>query len=150
MQFDLPQVQSLLLQMGLQLEDFSAVSQSKNREEAAQRLNALKAKFKICFKKMVTTFHPDRNGGDPEKTAQFHLLMAVAKEFDSLKIKPPPTTRYHTTFNAPVPPPPPRRKGVPQYYPTGYPGTTTQNKYSTNADKVVQLRPTGVTSPRGR
>ena len=149
MKFDLPQVQSLLLQMGLRPEDFSAVVDSRDREEAIQRFTALKAKFKTGFRKMVTLLHPDRNDGDPEKTAQFHLLMTMAKEFDSLKVKPPPTVRYQTTFGAPIPPPP-KRKVVPQYYPTGYPGTTQTNRYSTNADKVVQMRPTGVTSPRGR
>jgi hypothetical protein len=138
--------------MGLQLEDFRAVGEARNREEAIQRVTDLKAKFKLGFKKMVTLLHPDRNGGDLEKTAQFHLLMAVAKEFDSLKFKaPPPTTvRYHTTFGGPIPPQPPKRQGVPQYYPTGYPGTATQNRYSTKAAKIVEMRPTGVTSPRGR
>lgn len=136
--------------MGLQLEDFSAVGEARTREEAIQRFTDLKAKFKSGFKRMISILHPDRNGGSAEKTAQFHLLMAVAKEFEELKIKPPQTVRYHTTFGGPIPPPPPKRRTVPQYYPTGYPGTTTQTKYSTNASKVVQLRPTGVTSPRGR
>ena len=136
--------------MGLQLEDFSAVGEAKDREEAVRKFTDLKTKFKSGFKRMVTLLHPDRNDGDPEKTAQFHLLMVVAKEFDKLKIEPLPTVRYHTTFGGPIPPRPPKRPGVPQYYPTGYPGTDTRNRYSTNADKVVQMRPTGVTSPRGR
>lgn len=136
--------------MGLQPEDFSAIGQSKDREEALQKFTALRDKFKTAFKRMVTVLHPDRNGGDPKKTAQFQLLVAVAKEFDNLKIKPPPTVRYHTTFSGPIPPPPPKMRVVPQYYPIGYPGTTTQSKYSANAERVVQLRPTGVTSPRGR
>jgi len=136
--------------MGLQQEDFSAVGDARNREEAIQIFTALRGKFKTGFNKLVLLLHPDTNGGDPEKTAQFHLLMAVAKEFASLKIKPPPTVRYKTTFGGPIPPPPPKRPGVPRYYPVGYPGTETQNRYSTNADKVVQMRPTGVNSPRGR
>jgi hypothetical protein len=146
--FDLPQVQELLLEMGLRPEDFGAVGQARNREEAIQLFNGLKGKFKAGFKRMIHRTHPDRNGGDPTK---FNLLMQVAKELESLKVSAPkPTVRYHTVFNAPIPPPPPKRGGVPHYYPVGYPGTTTTNTYSTNGAKVVDLKPTGVSSPRGR
>ena len=136
--------------MGLQQEDFSAVGKATTREEAVQRFTALRDRFKTGFKRLALLLHPDKNGGDPEKTAQFHLLLAVAKEFANLRVKPPPVVRYQTTFGGPIPPPPPKRRGVPQYYPTGYPGTETKNRYSTNADEVVQMRPTGVSSPRGR
>lgn len=136
--------------MGLQPEDFSAIGEARDREEAVQRFLVLKGKFKTGFKRMVLILHPDQNGGDLEKTTQFHLLMAIAKEFDGLRIKPPPTVSYHTTFDGPTPPPPPKRRGVPRYYPIGYPGTETQNRYVTNADRVAQMKPRGVNSPRGR
>jgi hypothetical protein len=136
--------------MGLQPEDFSGIGEARDREEATQRFLTLKEKFKTGFKRMALILHPDRNGGDPEKTATFHLLMSVAKEFDNLRIKPPTTVKYQTTFSGPIPPPPPKRSGVPRYYPIGYPGTETQNRYSTNADRVAQIRPRGVNSPRGR
>jgi hypothetical protein len=148
MRFDLPQVRELLLEMGLRPEDFSAVGQARNREEAIQLVSSLKAKFKAGFKRMIHQTHPDRNGGDPTK---FNLLMQVAKEFESLKVKDPkPTVRYHTVFNAPIPPRPPKRGGIPHYYPVGYHGTTTVNPHSTNAAEVVNLKPRGVSSPRGR
>ena len=148
MNFDHPQVQSLLLQMGLQPEELRAIGKAKNRGEAVQRLEALKAKFKKCFKKMVLQLHPDRNDGDSEKTAQFQLLMEMSKEFENLKINDPPTAptvRYQTMFNGPIPPIPPKRPGVPHYYPE-----TNTMRTCPNPPSVVFLKPTGVTSPRTR
>lgn len=79
--------------MGLQLEEFRAVGESKNREDAIQRFTTLRNKFKEGFRRMIVPLHPDHNEGDPKKTEQFHLLIAMAKEFESLKIKTPSATK---------------------------------------------------------
>ena len=48
-------------------------------------LKQLKARVRKAFKALVPQYHPDTNGGDPEKTAIFSLLVRASKEVYGLR-----------------------------------------------------------------
>jgi hypothetical protein len=138
--------------MGINSRDFEAIAQAKSQEEGDRLLLDLRGRFKKGFKRLVLLLHPDQNS-DPSAVGELSLLLELPKLIEALQFKPSPRAPrvvYHTVFVSPVSPPQPRRNGVPQYFQTEGSGTNSTHSYTTDASRVVDLKPHGVTSPRGR
>jgi hypothetical protein len=80
------QANSLLKKMEISQKDFQWVSLSCSRNEAICRLNILKKRFQISFKKLVFELHPDYTNNDPKKVEEFRCLMELKNHFDNLRI----------------------------------------------------------------
>lgn len=123
--------------MGLSPKDFDHVRASRTPNEASQRLESLKDRFKVAFRKMIPILHPDRNGGDPTKTEQFRLLLEFSAALDRLQVprESPRVTIHEVIFHNPIPRPraPTRRVSIPGA-----------------ASVLASMRPAGVDSNRGR
>jgi hypothetical protein len=149
---DHPQALRLLLLMGINHGEIEAIARAKSQEEGDYLLGELRSRFKKGFKKLVLKLHPDQNK-DPDAVAEFSLLLELPKLIAALKFKPPsraPRVIYHTIFVSPISPPLPRKVGVPQYFQAEVPRANSPRSYTTDAARVANLRPHGVTSPRGR
>lgn len=137
--------------MGLHPADFQDVRLAPNAEEAARRLEKLRARFRAGFKKLAFDLHPDRTGGDPQKTEDFKALIQLRDGFDKLRVpefSPEPEVRVYSStvvFNNP-PPPSPKRKVVIHYYPRSEGGRATVTTEE-SAGRVAGMAPRGVHTP---
>jgi hypothetical protein len=52
----------------------------------ARALDVLKREVKKAYRKLVLTLHPDRTGGDPEKSSLFQLATEVVKEIQAMEV----------------------------------------------------------------
>lgn len=141
-------IENLLMQMGFCPEDFNSIRRSRTREEAVQRLNSLKERFKSALKKKVPELHPDRTGDNPEKTAQLRLLLDFARELEETKIPQVVTQRvvvHEVTFHNPIPQT--RRRGTWAGLPDEI---RTKVTSSGTASTVAGMHPSGVVGTRGR
>lgn len=141
-----PQLEDLLLQMGFTPADFNRIRLARSRNEALQKLEALKIRFKLEFRKKIPSLHPDRTGGDPEKSQQLQVLLDFARELERTQIPQEVAPRvliHEVTFHNPIPQA--RKRG-------GWSGLPeeirTQVTSSGVASTVAGMRPSGVN--RGR
>ena len=140
-------LEDLLLQMGFTPADFNGVRMARGRDEALQKLEALKVRFKSAFRKKIPSLHPDRTGGDPIRTQQLQILLDFARELEKVQIPQevaaPRVLVHEVTFHNPIPQ---TRKR------TGWSGLPdeirTHVTSSSVASTVAGVRPSGVN--RGR
>ena len=85
-----------------ELKDLSKLSSFR---EAEALLLKLKAKAKKNYKRLAFELHPDRNGGDPEKTALYVLLTKVQQEFSKKEARPPVYDTHSVPLRSSVKPP---------------------------------------------
>jgi len=142
-------IEDLLMQMGFCPEDFDSIRRARTREEATQKLESLKARFKKELRKKIPDLHPDRTRGDPKKTIQFRLLLDFARELEDTQIPqvvvPPRVMVYEVTFHNPIP----RTRSKNAW--AGLPDEIRTKVTSTApATTVAGMRPSGVVSTRGR
>ena len=101
------QLEGLLLQMGFTSEDFNGVRMARTRNEASQKLEALKVRFKSALRKRIPSLHPDRTGGDSVKSKQLQILLEFARELEKTQIPPivesPRVVIHEVTFHNPIP-----------------------------------------------
>jgi hypothetical protein len=143
-----PELEKLLLQMGFCPEDFNSIRRARTYEEATQKLNTLKARFKAALRKKIPDLHPDRTSGDPKKTAQLRLLLDFSKELEATQVPrevAPRVVIHKIVFHNPIPPT--RRAGAWAGLP---PEIRTQVTSSGTASTVAGMRPSGVVGSRGR
>ena len=72
------EISKALRLLGLTAGDLSALRSAD--------LSALKAKAKKGYKKAAAYLHPDVNGGDVDKTADFVLLSTFIREFVGMQL----------------------------------------------------------------
>lgn len=136
--------------MGLRPEDFQAVRLAPSPEVAAKLLGDLKERFRSGFKKLAFELHPDRTGGDPQKTEDFKALIQLREGFERLQVPEyapePPAKVYSSTTVFNNPPPPPKRKVVIHYYPRSEGGRATVTTEE-SAGRVAGMAPRGVHTP---
>jgi hypothetical protein len=143
-----PELESLLLQMGFCPEDFDSIRRSRTYEEAVQKLDSLKTRFKSAFRKKVHELHPDRTSGDSKKTAQLQLLLDFSKELEATQVPrgvAPRIVIHRVIFHNPTPQT--RRAGAWSGLP---PEIRTQVTSVGTASTVAGMRPSGVVGNRGR
>ncbi len=81
----LSQLDELLRTLGVSLDDVESL-RLLPYEEAVKHLEALKDKVRRGWKRAVFDLHPDRTGGDPEKTARFHELTRARDAFEAFRL----------------------------------------------------------------
>lgn len=103
-------------------------------QQAVHELKLLQEQTKAKYKKLAFELHPDRTGGDEEKTKLFSEVTEANRWFQDLKM-------------APAPPQPVMRVVRMVHYPAAYPfgGTATSTSTSTsthsyNAARVVHIK----------
>lgn len=138
--------------MGLRPEDFQAVRLAPNPEEAGRLFANLKERFKAGFKKLAFELHPDRTGGDPQKTEDFKALIQLREGFDKFQVPtyvPESAKVYSSTIVFNNPPSTPKKKVVIHYYPRSGGGRATISAEE-SAGRVAGMAPRGVHTPRAR
>ena len=73
--------------LGLSPTDFMAVEQAAPWEGPAL-VREIQARARRAYKRAVLTLHPDKNGGDAEKTDLFRDVTEVLSEIDELRYIP--------------------------------------------------------------
>lgn len=91
-------------------------------EEAVKELAALKDKVRRQWKRAAFELHPDRTGGDPEKTALFQALSSAKEVFENFQI-PEPTFYIKPKGSIPTPSQKAHRR-VPNQQAVGYRAAT--------------------------
>jgi len=140
-------IESLLLQMGFCPEDFNSIRRARTREEATQKLEALKARFKVALRKKIPELHPDRTGEDPNKTTQFRLLLDFARELEGTQIPQVVAQRvviHEVTFHNPIH----QARRASGW--AGLPDEIRTTVTTSAASTVAGMRPSGVVGNRGR
>lgn len=75
----------LLKCLGVDLHEFEAL-RARPRTEAVEMLEALKDKVRRNWRRAVFDLHPDRTGGDPEKTALFQELTRIRDALEAFQL----------------------------------------------------------------
>lgn len=75
----------LLKCLGVSLHEFEAL-RDRPRVEAVKMLDALKDKVRRNWRRAVFDLHPDRTGGDPEKTALFQELTRIKDTLEAFQL----------------------------------------------------------------
>lgn len=121
-------VQALLQAVGMCPSDFESIRQASSPAEAIERLNAVKAKFKAGFRRLVQELHPDKTGNDTTKAEQLRILVLLQKHVEKLKVRTPLPVQQTVTIH---------------YYPDqqGRVQTHTTMDPLDRARRVVALRP---------
>lgn len=63
--------------------------------QAAERLKAIQERVKARYKKLAFELHPDRTGGDDDKTKLFSEVTELNKRIQELQVRPPPPQPQH-------------------------------------------------------
>jgi len=86
--------------LGLTPAEFHYPLEATTREEAERRLADMKAHGKRLFRQRALELHPDRTGGDPEKTERFKLLSSTMEALEALRLPAPepPVQVFHPTM----------------------------------------------------
>jgi hypothetical protein len=125
-----------LLRIGINMDfEVHRIRSAANAEQAHERLAELKERGRTLYRKAAFELHPDRTGGDPEKTELFKLLSVAAKALDEIVL------RVHKPSPQPI-----VRQIIIQHHPFGFYGggtstTTTTANYATNVYRVVGMTP---------
>lgn len=94
----------LLAQLGVRPEDLARVQRAPSFEAAKAQLEELKVRVRAAWKRAAFDLHPDRTGGDPEKTRLYTALNGVRQDFEGLEMRlpppPPPVLYVRVPFNA--------------------------------------------------
>jgi len=80
-------IQAAMSDLGVSPVDMEKLRRMTSVEEATSWLDELKARVRKNFKQLAFELHPDRTGGDEEKTAQFKLYGTVKDEFEKLQVQ---------------------------------------------------------------
>jgi hypothetical protein len=92
------QLEQAMTDLGLTAEAHASVRQAPSFEAAVARLDAIKAEAKRRYRKLALELHPDRTGGDVDKTERFKVLAQVMDQLEKMRVGRPPAPR-------PAPPP---------------------------------------------
>lgn len=104
--------------MGIHPAEILSLTSAPNRESATKILEALRERFRQGFARLALELHPDHTQNDPEKTADFRVLLDLKKDFYAIKVPENYPKRYSTTFHLSVSDPRPApHKVVTRYYP---------------------------------
>lgn len=149
-----PEEQQIVSELGLDDTTIAALRQM-TFQEAAKRLDEIKAEAKKRFKQLQFKYHPDRNPNCQEaSTRRFKLLPAALEFIERLIIQPKETIYAQTVDGSPGRPlgRPGRRQVRFSYFPGAHPfgGTVTAvtdvvtgaSKGRYDATQVVIIRPT--------
>lgn len=77
-----------LQRLGVHQGFFHAVQTARTLDAAMELLRGAQATAKKEFRKLAMELHPDRNGGDQQKTEEFMHLTEVLRQFEDLTIQP--------------------------------------------------------------
>lgn len=80
-------IQAAMSDLGVSPVDMERLRQMTSVEEATTWLDELKARVRKNFKQLAFELHPDRTGGDEEKTARFKLYGTVKDEFEKIQVQ---------------------------------------------------------------
>jgi hypothetical protein len=85
-----PRAIEALRELGLRVpEDLDAVRRAPTFEAAQAKLAELQERVRKNFKRLAFELHPDRTGGDPEKTDRFKALARAREEIERLRLQHP-------------------------------------------------------------
>lgn len=73
--------------LGVTKKDLDWIKKAPGKAAAVTRLNHVKANAKYNFRVAVKTLHPDRTGGDPEKTELFRAVEGVYRRIESTEVE---------------------------------------------------------------
>lgn len=72
---------------GITQVDLRHVQAAPSLDEAAVRLDALKARARKELRRLAIDLHPDRNGNDPVKTERLKALTELLSKFSAVQVK---------------------------------------------------------------
>ena len=72
---------------GITQVDLRHVQAAPSLDEAAVRLDALKARARKELRRLAVDLHPDRNGDDPVKTERLKALTELLSKFSAVQVK---------------------------------------------------------------
>lgn len=88
--------------LGVTVEELEAIERAPFRQ-GEELLKRMKIRVSKAYKRLASQLHPDRTGGDPEKTELFTLVTRVAKELSRRTARPdPPQLQLAPVKNAPT------------------------------------------------
>jgi hypothetical protein len=73
--------------LGISREDLIHIKTEPSGTQARAALEALRQRTKKAYKRAVRELHPDRTGGDPEKSDLFRAVSEVYQEISGVKLK---------------------------------------------------------------
>lgn len=79
-------VQEIMRALGVMPADMDALRRLP-LEQAKIHLEQLKERVRKNYRQLAFELHPDRTGGDPEKTERFKLVGTIKDEFEKLQIQ---------------------------------------------------------------
>jgi hypothetical protein len=80
-------IQEAMRELGVLPADVEKLQRMAVFEEATAWLDELKDRVRKNFKRLAFELHPDRTGGDLEKTALFKLYGTVKDDFEKLQVQ---------------------------------------------------------------
>ncbi len=105
-----PRAIEALRELGVRLpEDLDAVRHAPSFEAGQAKLAELKERARRNFKHLAFELHPDRTGGDPEKTERFKRIAQAHGEVEKLQLQRRPPVQQvfvmhqYMPFHAPTP-----------------------------------------------
>jgi hypothetical protein len=121
--------------LGIQMQDLDNLRRIQF-QQAVEILQKLKDQTKTKYKKLAFELHPDRTGGDEEKTKLFSDVTAAHKWFQDLRLQPPAPQQIPIRISL-------RTVHYPRAYPFGGSVTATTTASTTtsyNAARVVFIK----------
>lgn len=100
---DPAKIQGVMRDLGVAPADVDALRRMPF-EAAVKHLEELKERVRKNFKRLALELHPDRTGGDAEKTERFKVVSSIKDEFEKLQIRPVPVRPPPVVTVAPPPP----------------------------------------------
>lgn len=141
-----PRTIEALRELGFRVpEDIEAVRREPTFEAAQAKLAELQECVRKNFRQLAFELHPDRTGGDPEKTARFKALVQARDEIEKLRLRRPAPVQQHRVVMMWINPVPMRQTtATPSaVYSNGYAsvGTSTATGSTVSPWQVAFIRP---------